>query len=61
MKWIIIDETFDISTKICFYGVTVEASAEGAIHLSSLLNAARGLAPTKKFGFVSKTFNLSLG
>uniref|UniRef100_K1PWS7 Uncharacterized protein n=1 Tax=Magallana gigas TaxID=29159 RepID=K1PWS7_MAGGI len=26
-----------------FYGVTVGASAEGATHLSSLLNATRGL------------------
>lgn len=31
-----------------FYGVTVGASAEGATHLSSLLNATRGLNQTKK-------------
>ena len=31
-----------------FYGVTVGASAEGATHMSSLLNATRGLNQTKK-------------
>ena len=39
-----------------FYGVTVGASAEGTTHLSSLLNATRGLALTKKLWLCLENF-----
>ena len=39
-----------------FYGVTVGASAEGVTHLSSLLNATRGLNQTKKLWLCLENF-----
>uniref|UniRef100_A0A8W8MCJ0 Uncharacterized protein n=1 Tax=Magallana gigas TaxID=29159 RepID=A0A8W8MCJ0_MAGGI len=39
-----------------FYGVTVGASAEGTTHLSSLINATRGLALTKKLWLCLENF-----